>query len=136
MTLTIKGSLAALAFAAFITPAEAQQLAGPDFTTFRADPSALSKNPAPKIVSTGGASQSKPRHRTGREFDVHIGSLSAGNLTTTLTSVLPPAGPTFTDFRGGQSRVVPSWFFGDGAALANAVTAQTGDGVSIIPIEP
>jgi hypothetical protein len=59
-----------------------------------------------------------------------------GALTKIFTSELPPAGQNFPDFRGGQSRFVPSWFFGDGALLANQVTQQTGDGVSIVPLDP
>jgi hypothetical protein len=88
---------------------------------------------APALAQQVGSST--PPGRTGWEFEIHGGSASAGALTTNLGSQLPPPGPTFTDFRGGQSRLVPSWFFGDGALLANQVTQQTGDGVSIVPLD-
>jgi hypothetical protein len=92
---------------------------------------ALGAAPAPAQP----APSSNTPHRTGWEFEVHGGSTSAGALTKVFTSALPTPGPTFPDFRGGQSRLVPSWFFGDGALLANQVTAQTGDGVSIVPLD-
>jgi hypothetical protein len=81
------------------------------------------------------AGSSNPSRRTGWQFEIHGGSTSAGALTTIFTSELPPAGQSFPDFRGGQSRFVPSWFFGDGALLANQVSQQTGDGVSIVPLD-
>jgi hypothetical protein len=80
-------------------------------------------------------SSNKP-HRTGFVFEVHGGSASAGALTKVFTSTLPAPGPTAPDFRGGTTRLVPSWFFGDGALLANQVSAQTLDGVSIVPLDP
>jgi hypothetical protein len=73
--------------------------------------------------------------QTGFQFEVHGGSASAGALTL-VGSQLAPAGSNFPDFRGGQSRFVPSWFFGDGALLANQVAGQTGDNVRIVALDP
>jgi len=90
----------------------------------------------PVLAFGQSAGSSDPPKRIGWQFEVHGGPLSVGSLSKVVTSGLPPPGSTFPDFRGGQSRVVPSWFFGDGALLANQVSAQTGDGVSIVPLDP
>ncbi|HTK29358.1 MAG TPA: hypothetical protein VL309_07395 [Vicinamibacterales bacterium] len=74
-----------------------------------------------------GAAQPSPsaaRPEDGRgfhgwQFEAHLGVIPS--TTASGTSQLPPAGTTFTTFNGTTSRLVPSWYFGDGALLANQV---------------
>jgi hypothetical protein len=83
----------------------------------------------------GQATGTSDPPQTGFLLEVHGGSASAGALSL-VGSQLPPAGSNFPDFRGGQSRFVPSWLFGDGALLANQVAGQTGDNVRIVALDP
>jgi hypothetical protein len=71
---------------------------------------------------------------TGFFAEIHLGGIPS-NAPGVTSSALPAPGLGFTDFTGNPSRQVPSWYFGDGAKLANQVTAQTGDNVSIIPLD-
>ena len=70
----------------------------------------------------------------GFQFDVHGGFLSVGRITAG-TSELPAPGPTFMTFQNLPSRYVPSWYFGDGALLANQVTTAMGITNRIAPLD-
>jgi hypothetical protein len=52
------------------------------------------------------------------EIEVHAGGFSVGGSTDAVTA-MPPPGESFTLLNGRPSRRVSSWYFGDGAALAN-----------------
>jgi hypothetical protein len=72
----------------------------------------------------------------GWEIDVHGGVLTSTNPTNG-TSALPPAGadiplgPLSTSF----TRRVPSWYFGDGAAILNQILGVRSP-VRIVPLDP
>src|SRR4029078_7715840 len=52
------------------------------------------------------------------------------------THSLPPAGPSIvTSSPIFPSRAVPSWLFGDGASLLNAVNAEFGLAGRIVPLD-
>ena len=64
------------------------------------------------------------------------GGAVLGRLTTEGSQTLPPAGaPLVTSTPLNPTREVPSWFFGDGANLLNAVAEQY-DASSISPLDP
>ena len=53
------------------------------------------------------------------------------------TRTLPPAGPPIvTSSPIFPSRAVPSWFFGDGASLLNAVNAEFDLAAQVTPLDP
>src|SRR5262245_53637547 len=69
----------------------------------------------------------------GWQIDGHIGVMPSP--TTSGTSALPPSlGPTPQGF----SRIVPSWYFGDGALLANEVAQAivTAPPPKMTPLDP
>jgi hypothetical protein len=68
-------------------------------------------------------------------FEIHAGGSPSATPSKVKTSQLPTPGPAFPTFAGDPSRRVPSWYFGDGAALANQVVAQTGDAGHIVPLD-
>jgi hypothetical protein len=68
----------------------------------------------------GTVVQADPRRKW--EIEVHGGG-AFGNSPSGGTGSLPPAGPSFLTTFGTPSRRVSSWYFGDGAALLNAVNA-------------
>jgi hypothetical protein len=73
-------------------------------------------------------------------FEV-FGGLGMGGSAGGDPSGTFPAGETFTTEAGFPSRVVPSWFFGDGAALFNEVRAQFASRFNInvpalVPLDP
>jgi hypothetical protein len=57
------------------------------------------------------------------EVEVHAGGLFTPDVSGG-TGSLPPVGSSFTTPGGFQSRVVSSWFFGDGAQLLNGVAGS------------
>jgi hypothetical protein len=52
------------------------------------------------------------------------------------TGSLPAPGAPFTTITGLPSRRVSSWFFGDGAALLNQVSAARGSGATLTALDP
>jgi hypothetical protein len=69
-------------------------------------------------------------------FEVHGGG-TFGSSSSGGTAALPPPGATFTPLAGGPpSREVPSWAFGDGAALFNEVARNLGVSQQIVPLDP
>jgi hypothetical protein len=82
------------------------------------------------------ASSPQPPKRTGWVFEVHVGSMPDRAPSKVVTSQLPTPGPSFATPDGNQSRQVPSWYFGDGAALANSVIAKLGSNLRIVPLDP
>src|ERR1043166_4392245 len=84
------------------------------------------------------ASTATARGAARWEVDVHGGGF-AGNSPSGGISSLPPAGATFRTSSLGTSRAASSWYFGDGAALLNAINATfTGFPVTgrITPLDP
>jgi hypothetical protein len=70
----------------------------------------------PVFAQSLGKSESK------WEVEVHFGRISSTNSADGTVS-LPQQGATFTTVNGGTSRMVSSWYFGDGSALLNQVQA-------------
>jgi hypothetical protein len=58
----------------------------------------------------------------GWEVEAHVGGAIVNNLDDGA-GTLPPAGTPFTTVAAQPGRLVPSWYFGDGAALLNDVLA-------------
>src|SRR5437870_6597447 len=77
----------------------------------------------------------KPVRRTGWVFDIHVGAAAGGMPTKVRFSQLPAQGPGFTTQGGTPSRRVPSWYFGDGVALANTSWALFGGTARIVPLD-
>jgi hypothetical protein len=73
-----------------------------------------------------------------RRWEVELfGGIVAGGSTADGTRTLPPAGaPLVTTTPIFPSREVPSWFFGDGAALLNSVAGELGAAARIAPLDP
>ena len=95
-------------------PAAGQQAAAPPDQVAPAPPGAQSM-PLPKIkVGT---------RKGGWQIDVHGGFLPGSN-STAGTGSLPPRGEGFTTSSNQPSRFVPSYYFGDGAALLNTVLSS------------
>jgi hypothetical protein len=69
-------------------------------------------------------------------FELHAGRMPREVPNENLSGQLPPAGPSFGTFGGNPSRLVPSWYFGDGALLANQVMTQNGALQRIVPLDP
>jgi len=71
-----------------------------------------------------------------RKWDIEFhyaqgfGSTSAGG-----SGELPTPGASFTTGAGTESRLVPSWYFGDGAKLFNDVLASLGRAEAIVPFD-
>ena len=64
------------------------------------------------------------------------GGLVAAQAASGGTHSLPPAGPSIvTSSPIFPSRAVPSWLFGDGASLLNAVNAEFGLAGRIVPLD-
>src|SRR5687767_14797788 len=64
-----------------------------------------------------------------------VGGLSIPRLPSGGEAALPPPGATITTTSVlFPSRSVPSWFFGDGAALLNGVNARFG-ATPIVPLD-
>ena len=69
------------------------------------------------------------------ELEVY-GGVVAARWASEGKTTLPPAGaPIVTSSPLFPSREVPSWFFGDGAALINAVTREFGSAAQIAPLD-
>jgi hypothetical protein len=69
--------------------------------------------------------QNRPAGAARWEVEIHGG----GGINSTFTDgrgALPPAGQTFITLQGLPSERVPSWYFGDGAQLLNAVNQLAG----------
>ena len=65
------------------------------------------------------------------------GGFVAGQATSAGTVTLPPPGaPLVTSTPTFPSRVVPSWFFGDGSTLLNGVNADFSLAGRITPLDP
>jgi len=78
--------------------------------------------PAPVVAqntAAAGPTSSDAGGFHGWQLEGHIGGTFAGTPTGTGTLPAPPG--SFTTFQGLPSRFVPSWYFGDGALLANHV---------------
>jgi hypothetical protein len=72
------------------------------------------------------------------EIEVHGGG-AFGSNPSGGTGSLPPAGPTFTTSTFNPSRRASSWYFGDGAALMNAINASFPGNTApgrITPLDP
>jgi hypothetical protein len=64
------------------------------------------------------------------------GGFIAGQAATSGTRTLPPPGPPIvTSTPTSPSRAVPSWFFGDGTSLLNAVNTDFGIAAQVTPLD-
>lgn len=73
----------------------------------------------------------------GWEIEAHGGVLASTNPTNG-TATLPPIGPDIPLFGSGNTsstRQVPSWYFGDGAAILNGILG-TFSPMRIVPLDP
>ena len=68
------------------------------------------------------------------EIEGHAGALVASN-STGGTSVLPAPGPDIPLGGTSVTRRLPSWFFGDGAAILNQILGARSQ-VKIVPLDP
>ncbi len=68
------------------------------------------------------------------EVEVH-GGRSLVSPAPAGTGALPAPGASFTTFTGAPSRRVSSWYFGDGAELANSVLSVAGFPERIAPLD-
>ena len=69
------------------------------------------------------------------EVEAYVGALAA-QPASAGTRTLPPAGPPIvTSTPTFPSRAVPSWYFGDGAALLNGVLQDFGLAHRIEPLD-
>lgn len=75
------------------------------------------------LAASADAQQVKPAQKGGWQFDVHGGLLS-GSSSVAGTGSLPEPGESFTTTSNLPSRFVPSYYFGDGAALLNTVASS------------
>jgi len=76
--------------------------------------------------------------RSKWEIEIHAGGVAAGNPTQGRVT-LPAPGESFTTVNVRPSRYVSSWYFGDGAALANESAAAFTNIVRssrITPLDP
>jgi hypothetical protein len=80
---------------------------------------------APARTGAPGRTIVQPDPRKKWEVEVHGGG-AFGSSPSDGTGGLPPAGPTFLTTGLNASRRVSSWYFGDGAALLNAVNTAFG----------
>ena len=94
------------------------------------------------LVTENAAAQppAKPRGEPKWTVEVHAGA-AAGAAGSGGRAVQFPAGPSFTTEPGFESRTIPSWYFGGGAALFNAVNAQFASQFNqrfsqIVPLDP
>ena len=73
-----------------------------------------------------------------RRWEIEVyGGLVAARTATEGSRTLPAAGaPIVTSNPLFPSREVPSWLFGDGAALVNAVNEEFGGAARIVPLDP
>jgi hypothetical protein len=74
-----------------------------------------------------------PAHAGNWELEIHGGGMLT-NAPSGGESRLPPAGATFDLFGDFTSRYVPSWYFGDGAALFN--DGKPGFHSALVPLDP
>jgi hypothetical protein len=74
----------------------------------------------------------QPRPRGKWEVEGHGGG-AFGSNPSDGTGALPPAGPTFVTSTLNPSRRASSWYFGDGAALLNAINASFPAGALSVP---
>jgi hypothetical protein len=74
----------------------------------------------PAMASAQSSSPRAPKWA----IDVYTGAAAVSGSTGGTAATDFPAGSPFTTVAGRPSRVVPSWFFGDGAALLNDVLSQ------------
>ena len=71
-----------------------------------------------------------------RRWEVEIYGGAAARTAGDGRQTLPPAGaPIVTTSPLSPSREVPSWFFGDGAALLNAVNEEFGGAARLAPLD-
>jgi hypothetical protein len=87
------------------------------------------------IATTASAQSAHNPSPTGFVFEVHFGSMPTALPSSGVSSPLPLPEGAFTTVDGGPSRQVPSWFFGDGASLANQVAGQLGQSL-MVPLDP
>jgi len=84
------------------------------------------------LVAAPARAQQEPRW----EIEAY-GGFIAGQASSSGTRTLPPAGPPIvTSSPIFPSRAVPSWLFGDGASLLNAVNTEFDLAAQVTPLDP
>jgi len=87
------------------------------------------------LVATSAQAQPGPGNGGRWEIEAH-GGFTMTRLPSGGDVTLPPAGPAVpTSSPIFPSREVPSWFFGDGASLLNAVNEDFGVDARMLPLE-
>jgi hypothetical protein len=87
-------------------------------------------------LAISAVAQSPPKDNAKWEVELHAGKKWASGSADGSIS-LPEPGATFTTVNGGTSRMVTSWYFGDGALLLNQVQAlDPSIPERIIPLDP
>ena len=71
-----------------------------------------------------------------RKWDIEFhGLFGFGSTSDGGSGELPKPGASFTTGGGTESRLVPSWYFGDGAKLFNDVLGALGRSEAIVPLD-
>ncbi len=87
-------------------------------------------------VVAAPASAQSGNERSGRWQVELLGGVSLFDLPSSGDAALPPPGPTITGTGpANQSRRVPTWFLGDGAALINGTNQELGVAAQLTPID-
>jgi hypothetical protein len=87
-------------------------------------------------IAAAQVSDPRPASAAAR-WEIHLhGGISHARLPADGTGALPPPGPPLpTSNPTFATRRIPSWFFGDGAALLNDVNAQFGIPARLAPLD-
>jgi len=83
------------------------------------------------LLAVAGPAAADARWEVGCQGGGMVSSQPSGGAGS-----LPAAGAPFTTVTNLPSRRVPSWFFGDGAALLNQVSAARGSSATIAALDP
>lgn len=90
------------------------------------------------ILPASASAQAAAPRKAKWAIELYAGSTSVVGTQGGAAGTGFPAGATFTTVAGRPSRVVPSWFFGDGAVLLNDVLGQfaTASGTTFARLSP
>jgi hypothetical protein len=87
------------------------------------------------LLVGGGASRARAQEKRW-EVEVYGGAVAARSASEGRQTLPPPGSPIVTSSPLAPSREVPSWFFGDGAALLNAANEDVGGAAKLAPLDP
>jgi hypothetical protein len=86
-------------------------------------------------LPVAGAQQDQAAVAGRWEIEVHGGATLASTRADGTGALPPPGAPLTTSTPTFPTRHVPSWFFGDGAALLNGVNASFGLPARVVPLD-